>query len=120
VLKLRFGKKLSSEQRFRRSNEVVEELGLAHCADSMVGGAMRRGISGGELKRVSIGIELLSQPSVLYLDEPTSGLDSATARNLVETLVALASHGRTIVSCLTIFLIVTNRLLHFLLLYYYY
>ena len=69
---------------------------LSHVC-SIIGGSFRRGVSGGEKKRVSIGIELLSQPSVLFLDEPTSGLDSKTAKNLVETLRALALEGRTIV-----------------------
>lgn len=96
-LQLRYGGVYTKKQRHIRVQEVIEELGLSRCADSLVGGHISRGISGGELKRVAIGVELLSQPSVLYLDECTSGLDSKAALNLVETLVALAHHGRTIV-----------------------
>lgn len=59
---------------------------------------MRRGVSGGERKRVSVGHELLIDPSVLILDEPTSGLDSTTAMHLMSTLRALASGGRTIIT----------------------
>ena len=59
---------------------------------------MRRGVSGGERKRVSVGHELLINPSILFLDEPTSGLDSTTALALVSTLYALAQGGRTIVT----------------------
>lgn len=57
-----------------------------------------RGVSGGERKRVSIGHELLINPSVVFLDEPTSGLDSTTALRLMHTLRSLASGGRTIVT----------------------
>jgi ABC-type multidrug transport system ATPase subunit len=59
---------------------------------------MMRGISGGERKRTSIGIELLSDPSVLMLDEPTTGLDSSTALQVIDLLKALAESGRTVVS----------------------
>lgn len=59
---------------------------------------MRRGVSGGERKRVSVGHELLTSPSVLLLDEPTSGLDSTTAGHLLATLQELALGGRTVVT----------------------
>lgn len=54
--------------------------------DTIIGGFFRRGISGGERKRVSVGAELLINPAVLMLDEPTSGLDSTTALHLVQLL----------------------------------
>jgi ABC-type multidrug transport system ATPase subunit len=76
---------------------VIAELGLAACADTIVGNAFVRGVSGGERKRVSIGHELLVNPSLLILDEPTSGLDSTAAARLVATLSALARKGRTVV-----------------------
>jgi ABC-type Mn2+/Zn2+ transport system ATPase subunit len=62
------------------------------------GGFFRKGISGGERKRTSVGHELLINPSVLFLDEPTSGLDSTTAMHLLSTLRQLAAGGRTIVT----------------------
>eukprot|EP01087_Luapelamoeba_hula_P000440 TRINITY_DN1032_c0_g1_i1.p1 TRINITY_DN1032_c0_g1~~TRINITY_DN1032_c0_g1_i1.p1 ORF type:complete len:776 (-),score=126.55 TRINITY_DN1032_c0_g1_i1:171-2498(-) len=77
---------------------VVRELGLSGCAKTKVGSPDARGISGGQRKRVSIGMELITEPSVLFLDEPTSGLDSSTAYHLVQTLKKLASVGRTIVT----------------------
>uniref|UniRef100_A0A0D3DL64 ABC transporter domain-containing protein n=1 Tax=Brassica oleracea var. oleracea TaxID=109376 RepID=A0A0D3DL64_BRAOL len=60
------------------------------------GGPLFRGISGGEKKRVSIGQEMLINPSLLLFDEPTSGLDSTTAQRIVTTIKRLASGGRTL------------------------
>ncbi|KAL4431621.1 hypothetical protein ABPG77_001463 [Micractinium sp. CCAP 211/92] len=76
---------------------VVAELGLQHVARSRVGGRSGiRGISGGERRRVTIGMELVTAPAVLVLDEPTSGLDSYTALNLMRTLKQVASAGRIV------------------------
>lgn len=49
-------------------------LGLTHCADTIVGGALIKGISGGERKRTSVGVELVVKPALVFLDEPTSGM----------------------------------------------
>jgi ABC-type multidrug transport system ATPase subunit len=68
-----------------------------------------RGISGGEKKRVSIGQEMLINPSLLLLDEPTSGLDSTTAQRILNTLKRLAGGGRTIVTTIHL---PFNRLYH--------
>ena len=56
-----------------------------------------KGISGGERKRTSIGVELISNPSLIFLDEPTTGLDSYTATSLMKILKNLANSGRTVV-----------------------
>jgi ABC-type multidrug transport system ATPase subunit len=72
-------------------------MGLGHCADQFVGGKLKRGISGGEKRRVSIAIQILADPLVLLLDEPTSGLDVWTASSVLDVLRALADEGRTIV-----------------------
>lgn len=56
-----------------------------------------KGVSGGERKRTSIGVELITDPSLVFLDEPTTGLDSYTAFGVMETLKELAAQGRTIV-----------------------
>lgn len=78
--------------------ELLEELNLTHCADTLVGNEDIRGMSGGERKRVSIGNELVVNPSVLFVDEPTSGLDSSAAENLVESLGRLAhKYSRTVI-----------------------
>lgn len=55
------------------ADDVIADLGLSRVADSLVGDVTRRGISGGEKKRVNIGLELMGRPSILFLDEPTSG-----------------------------------------------
>ena len=59
---------------------------------------MLRGISGGERKRTSIGVELLTNPSIIFLDEPTTGLDSSTAYNVMDLLKRIAQNGRTVIS----------------------
>jgi ABC-type multidrug transport system ATPase subunit len=78
--------------------ETMQELGLLHIRNSLVGNSLGpvRGISGGERKRVSVASELVVRPSLLLLDEPTSGLDSTTAQELIVSLKDLASKGHSI------------------------
>ena len=69
---------------------ALEDLGLLRVAESQVGGSSGiRGVSGGERRRVTIGMELVIDPAILILDEPTSGLDSFTAYNLMTCLKAV-------------------------------
>ncbi|CAD6272531.1 unnamed protein product [Miscanthus lutarioriparius] len=78
---------------------TLDEMGLRECADRHIGTWHLRGISGGEKKRLSIALEILTRPRLLFLDEPTSGLDSAAAFSVVQTLRHLAvDGGRTIIS----------------------
>ncbi|KAK4700817.1 hypothetical protein P7C70_g5427, partial [Phenoliferia sp. Uapishka_3] len=86
----------SNDECEARAEEVLRMLGLKLCADNMVGGILLKGISGGEKRRLSLGVELLSDPSVLLADEPLSGLDAFTAQNVMQTLKDIASSG---VSC---------------------
>ncbi|KAK4492356.1 hypothetical protein RD792_003160 [Penstemon davidsonii] len=83
-------------------NQTVEntilEMGLQDCADNLIGNWHLRGISGGEKKRLSIGLEIITQPTLLFLDEPTSGLDSASAFFVIQGLKNIASSGKTIIS----------------------
>ncbi|KAF8009229.1 hypothetical protein BT93_J0272 [Corymbia citriodora subsp. variegata] len=83
-------------------NSIVEgtiiEMGLQDCADRVIGNWHLRGISGGEKKRLSIALEILTRPHLLFLDEPTSGLDSASAFFVVQTLRNVALDGRTVIS----------------------
>ena len=60
----------------RRTNELIESLGLTSCRDVKIGRPLQRGISGGQAKRVNIGVELVNNPPIIFLDEPTSGLVS--------------------------------------------
>lgn len=95
---LRLPESLSRDEKVGHVDRVITELGLSGCRHSMIGGPLFRGISGGEKKRVSIGQEMLINPSLLLLDEPTSGLDSTTAQWILTTLKRLASGGRTVVT----------------------
>ncbi|GFZ14735.1 ABC transporter family protein [Actinidia rufa] len=65
---------------------VIESLGLQAVRDSLVGTVEKRGISGGQRKRVNVGLELVMEPSLLILDEPTSGLDSSSSQLLLRAL----------------------------------
>jgi len=73
------GQLFSDAEREARVNMVADLLGLDVCLYSICGDAMNRGISGGQLKRLSIGVEIMNMPSLIFLDEPTSGLDSVIA-----------------------------------------
>ncbi|ETS73519.1 hypothetical protein PFICI_14465 [Pestalotiopsis fici W106-1] len=95
---LRLPRAVSREDRWRIVEEVILELGLKECANTRVGNSQRRGLSGGEKRRTSIGVQLLANPSVLFLDEPTTGLDATSAYQLVKTLKSLAQKGRTIIT----------------------
>ncbi|KAJ1561017.1 hypothetical protein HK405_005184, partial [Cladochytrium tenue] len=88
---------LAREQKLRRAEDILVELGLRDCADTLVGGGAVKGLSGGEKRRLSVGLALLTNPNVLLLDEPTSGLDAATARHMMATLKSIAAQGRTVV-----------------------
>lgn len=79
----------------QRARTVLSQLGLDHVADTRVGSVEYRGVSGGEMRRVSIGIELVAAPDVLVLDEPTSGLDSVSAARLVKLLKGLSEDMET-------------------------
>mmetsp|Transcript_41790 Transcript_41790/g.104472 ORF Transcript_41790/g.104472 Transcript_41790/m.104472 type:complete len:677 (+) Transcript_41790:64-2094(+) len=86
-----------SHERKKLIEDVISALGLQSCADTIVGDVFRKGLSGGQLRRLSIAIELIGNPSVLLLDEPTSGLDSSAAENIMAHLGDLARSGRTII-----------------------
>jgi ATP-binding cassette subfamily G (WHITE) protein 2 len=89
----------TNELRGKRIGEVLALMRIEHCRDVIIGNSRRKGISGGERKRVSIAVELLSRPKLIFLDEPTSGLDSTTALTVCEALKELADRGECTVMC---------------------
>jgi ABC-type multidrug transport system ATPase subunit len=97
-VELKVGSTLSKSERNKMVQDLMEQLNLSQSADTVVGGAKVRGISGGERKRLSIACEMISSPSIIFLDEPTSGLDSYQAQQVVETLRRLADSGKTVVA----------------------
>ena len=84
----RFG---ANEQEYKRDS-ILKQLGLSEQIDSSV-----RTLSGGQQKRLSIAIELVSDPKILFLDEPTTGLDSSSSTQCIQLLKNLAREGRTII-----------------------
>ncbi|XP_056616402.1 broad substrate specificity ATP-binding cassette transporter ABCG2-like isoform X1 [Triplophysa dalaica] len=90
-------KEFSSSDKEMRVNSVIQELSLKDCADTKIGTLYLRGVSGGEKKRCSIGMELITFPSLLFLDEPTTGLDANTANSIMELLQKLSKKGKTVI-----------------------
>ncbi|CAI5757251.1 unnamed protein product [Candida verbasci] len=76
-------------------NKLIRQYGLLDCADTIIGSEFTKGISGGEKRRLSIAIQLLSKPKILLLDEPTSGLDSFTALSILKLLQFIAKENKT-------------------------
>jgi ABC-type multidrug transport system ATPase subunit len=97
---LRFGADVTAAERDARIDEVLGQLGLAAHAQQRIDT-----LSGGQRKRTSVALELLTEPSLLFLDEPTSGLDPGLDRDVMDTLRGLADRGRTVV-------VVTHSPLH--------
>ena len=94
---LRLPAYLSKDQKQQRAESVLLKMGLRDCADNLIGSEVVKGISGGEKRRVTIAIQILTDPRILFLDEPTSGLDAFTASSIIEVLRGLAEEGRTLV-----------------------
>ncbi|KAJ5174837.1 ABC-2 type transporter [Penicillium canariense] len=88
---------MTREEKNQRAEEILSKMGLKECADNLIGSELIKGISGGEKRRVTIAIQILTDPRVLLLDEPTSGLDAFTAMSIIEVLQGLAAEGRTLI-----------------------
>ncbi|MEU1146102.1 FHA domain-containing protein [Streptomyces sp. NPDC005863] len=89
---LRFPQDTEKAERRARVDEVIRELGLEQRVDQPI-----HSLSGGQRKRVSVALELLTKPSLLFLDEPTSGLDPGMDRSVMHMLRGLADDGRTVI-----------------------
>ncbi|XP_010007699.1 PREDICTED: ATP-binding cassette sub-family G member 2, partial [Nestor notabilis] len=94
---LRLPKSVKEHEKNERVNQIIKELGLSKVADSKVGTQFTRGVSGGERKRTSIGMELIIDPDILFLDEPTTGLDASTANAVLLLLKRMAKQGKTVI-----------------------
>jgi ABC-type multidrug transport system ATPase subunit/pSer/pThr/pTyr-binding forkhead associated (FHA) protein len=90
--RLRMPPDTTKDERHQRIMEVLNDLDLTHRKDVTVSG-----LSGGQQKRVSIGVELITEPGLFFLDEATSGLDPGTETSLMQLLRRLADQGRTVV-----------------------
>jgi ATP-binding cassette subfamily G (WHITE) protein 2 len=96
---LRMPSNLNDVQRSSRIHEVLCLLGVEHTRKTIIGDTQRKGISGGERKRVCVAIEMLNRPKLMFLDEPTSGLDSSTAYLLCRSLKNLSDRGECTIVC---------------------
>ncbi|MFM8413723.1 MAG: ATP-binding cassette domain-containing protein [Planctomycetota bacterium] len=94
--RLRLPRDMADEEIARRIRQVLGQLGLEGTEDTRVGDQRKRGISGGQRKRVNLAMELLTDPPILVLDEPTSGLSSTDTISVLELLRSLADAGKTI------------------------
>lgn len=95
--RLRLPTDYTNEEIHRRIVKVIADLGLQGTENTRIGNAERRGISGGQRKRVNVAMELLTDPPLLFLDEPTSGLSSEDALSLMRLLRNLADNGKTVI-----------------------
>lgn len=95
---LKLPKTMATEDKAKRALDIAHLLNLTKSLDSRVGSAGNKGISGGEKRRLSLGMEMVTNPSIMFLDEPTSGLDSFTAHKVASILATVAhKYQRTIV-----------------------
>jgi len=96
---LRLSRNVTEEQRIQLVDDMITALRLTKCQHTYIGSVMIKGISGGEKKRTAIGIELISNPSILFLDEPTSGLDSYAAFMVCKILRQLSTSQGSAPGC---------------------
>ncbi|KMT04581.1 hypothetical protein BVRB_8g182370 [Beta vulgaris subsp. vulgaris] len=94
---LRLPRTLSKSKKRARVHGLIDQLGLTHAAQTVIGEKGHKGVSGGERKRVSIGIEIIHDPAILLLDEPTTGLDSTSAFLVASVLQNVARSGRIVI-----------------------
>ncbi|KAI5325044.1 PREDICTED: ABC transporter [Prunus dulcis] len=81
----------------QRVEKLIQQLGLSSARNTIIGDEGTRGVSGGERRRVSIGVDIIHGPSLLFLDEPTSGLDSTSAHSVIEKVHHIARSGSTVI-----------------------
>lgn len=94
---LRLPTSVSKEEKHRRVDELLADLDLTSIQHNRIGNEHIKGISGGEMKRVAVGIEVISKPKLIFLDEPTTGLDATMALNVLRGLKKLTQQGHTVI-----------------------
>lgn len=87
---------MSKKERIARVNELIESFGLQRQKDIIVGTPLRKGLSGGQTRRLSVASQLVTSPRILFLDEPTSGLDSAASFEVMNYIKQIAKEYRLI------------------------
>ncbi|KAG2452836.1 hypothetical protein HYH02_002182 [Chlamydomonas schloesseri] len=95
--RMRLATDMDAQRRKHVVRDALEMLGLTAIQHYRVGTVEKRGISGGQRKRVNIGLELVAMPSLLFLDEPTSGLDATSSADILGSLVDMANLGMNII-----------------------
>ncbi|CAN8317259.1 unnamed protein product [Cochlearia groenlandica] len=93
----RLPRSLPKSKKKLRVQALIDQLGIRNAAKTIIGDETHRGISGGERRRVSIGIDIIHDPILLFLDEPTSGLDSTSAFMVVKVLKRIAQSGSIVI-----------------------
>ncbi|KAL5705520.1 Cystathionine gamma-synthase [Ranunculus cassubicifolius] len=88
---------VSRTDKKQRVEKLIEQLGLSSSRNTYIGDEGTRGVSGGERRRVSIGVDIIHGPALLFLDEPTSGLDSTSAHSVIDKVHDIARAGSTVI-----------------------
>jgi ABC-type multidrug transport system ATPase subunit len=96
--KLGLPSSVTKAERMRRVNGLLSSFGLLRSAETIIGTSIRKGLSGGEKRRVSVASQLITCPKILFLDEPTSGLDSVASFEVISYLRDVAKKNRV---CIT-------------------
>lgn len=91
---------MSVKDKIQRAEDMIDLFKIRKCANTITGSPLRRGLSGGEKKRLNIANELLGNSTMVVMDEPTSGLDASTALQVVSMLKQLAQSGKTVIATL--------------------
>ena len=94
---LRLEESMEQADKEHRVQDVLNMLELTDHADTIVGSSENRGLSGGQLKRLSIAVEIIHLPDLIFLDEPTTGLDSSTSDTVMSVVKNMAIQNRTVV-----------------------
>ncbi len=94
--KLRLGNQITCQERAQQIAQIISSLNLTTAKDTLIGSPEKKGISGGQRKRVNMAQELITEPLLYFLDEPTSGLDPRSDREVMQLLSDIANNGHVV------------------------